>query len=208
MSETETTELKDVKTVDPEKSAKAKEAADLRAQKKARMVEKHLETLKRASTKKGEVQKEFINTVSGLPEAKRTREEWAALVADGTFKQSFVDLLLSDEFDFITEKKVYVYKPKGPSAPKEDLQFGLPIFRKSFGTYNEETKTWTVNNQEMAEVGLRLNTAIDQFLEANKADFDKAAEHKLFFQPFWRNGNNEGKGKSRTDETSATEVVS
>lgn len=227
MSET-VKEPKAVKKVDPVKSAEAKERALLTAQKKERMVQKHLETLKRASTKKGDTQDEFINAIAGIREAQRTAEDWQALVEDGTFKQAFVDKILDPKFDLVTEKKVYKSKATGlPRQPKgPDPVFGYACVRKMFGVETivdgkpvivpstepipgelvNEDKTVTaisINATEAANAGVAVRTAMDAILVSPEYKILEAAG--LDLEPYWRNLNNQGQGGPRSVD--ATEVV-
>lgn len=161
MSETATTE-KTTKEVDPVKSAQAKERAEKKAEQVARMREKHLATLVRAQSKKGDLQNEFINSISGVKEAKRTEAEWKALVEDGTLTQKFLDKILNkgegnleNGFDFLLEKPVYKSKASGlPRQPKgPDPVFGYACVRKLAGIeiVDGEGKTSIVPTTEILQ---------------------------------------------------------
>lgn len=230
MSETVTTE-KPTKEVDPVKSAQAKERAEKKAEQTKRMQEKHLATLVRAQSKKGDLQNEFINSISGVKEAKKTEAEWAALVEAGTLTQKFVDKILNrgegnteNGFDFLLAKPVYKSKASGlPRQPKgPDPVFGYACVRRLAGVETEvDGKTTIVpttqmiqgeveNEDKSVSVVEYTGTQVAAAGVAVRTAMDailKSPEYLILescgldLEPYWRNLNNEGLGGPRSKDT-------
>jgi hypothetical protein len=234
---TELTEVKPTKTVDPVKSAKMKEAADKRAEQAKRMQEKHLATLVRAQSKKGDLQNEFINSISGVKEAKRTEADWNALVADGTLTQKFLDKILNrgegnleNGFDFLLEKAAYKSKASGlPRQPKgPDPVFGYACVRRLAGVEVDNAGVKSIvptseliqgeveNADKSVSVVEYTGSQVAAAGVAVRTAMDallKSPEYLILescgldLEPYWRNLNNEGQGGPRSADK-GTDVTS